>query len=111
MAEINWVLNEDVEAGDPLDYRTSGNIIDSNGDSIDWSVAARPKRRSDLYIGQVRMRVGFALMDIARRDDIENVESAMSFVETEFKNIMAKLNGLVKSQMQSVLLEMVKRTI
>jgi len=105
--KIDWELDEDYEDGDLLHYGASGKIVDTNGSSIGWSASARPKRHSNLYIGQINMRIGFALAAIARQDDFPNVQSAVNFVECQFANICSQFDGLVKSQMQKILLEII----
>ena len=106
MNKIKWEQKETRDNKE--DFRVSGVITDSNKNSISYSLAARPKRNTNLYIGQVSFRFGFAMRTVAQKE-FGNVTDAQDFVESEFGRISSMLDGLVKSQMQDVLLDILKQ--
>ncbi len=104
--KIKWESKKN--RSDTPDFRAKGFIVDVNGDELSYSLAARPDRKTGLYIGQIRFSLGFSLMTVARKNGFSSVGDAINFVTEQFNAILVRFDGLVKSQMQDIGLEILK---
>lgn len=71
---------------------------------VPFELCARPKRKTDLFIGTVSAHFGFAKRTLLEKE-FDTIEEAKVFVSSEFDKIETAIEGLVESQTTQFLLD------